>query len=108
VQPPVAGVLQGDVKPFTTMQSGTVSVTLTSAIETLPGGSLLPTVVMGVTIGNLANGACTALSGASTVASASSAVVLQGTLSAGPYCVQVSDVTNQVGPVAYALLVAHP
>jgi len=108
VQPPIGGVFQSDTKTFTTTQSGTVSVTLTSAIETLPGSVLLPTVVVGLAIGSFASGACTPLSGASAQASAGSAVVLQGTVNAGSYCVQVFDVTNQVGPVAYTVLVSHP
>jgi len=108
VPPPVGGVFQSDIKTFTTTQAGTVSVVLTSAIETLTGGTLLPTVVMGITIGTSAGGVCTPLSGASTTASAGSSTVLSGTLAAGAYCVAISDVTNQVGPVAYTLLISHP
>jgi hypothetical protein len=105
---PVGGAFQSDTKVFTTTQSGTVSVVLTSAIETLPGGTLLPNVVMGLAIGTFANATCAPLPGGTAQASASSAVVLQGTLSAGTYCVMVSDVTNQLGPVAYTILVTHP
>ena len=105
---PIGGAFQSDVKSFTTTQSGTVSVVLTSAIETLPGGTLLPNVVMGLAIGSVVNAACSPLSGATAQASAGSAVVLQGTVSAGSYCVLVSDVTNQLGPVAYTVLVTHP
>ena len=32
---------------------------------------------------------------------------INGTISAGSYCVQVSDVTNQLGPVAYAVALSH-
>jgi hypothetical protein len=108
VQATVNGVFQSDSKPFTTSASGTVSVTLTSGVETLPGGTPLPNVVMGVGIGSFASNTCTLLTGGATTAQASSAIVLQGTLAAGSYCVQVFDVTNQTGPVAYTVLVSHP
>jgi len=32
---------------------------------------------------------------------------LSGTIAAGSYCVQVSDITNQIGSVAYAVAVSH-
>ncbi len=109
VQPPVAGVLQSASNPFVVGQSGgSVSATLTSAVETLPGGTLLPTVTMGLGIGAVANGTCTLLANAFATAQAGSTAQLSGTLAAGNYCVQVSDVSNQLGPVAYAVAVTHP
>ncbi len=109
VGPPVSGVLQSDFKPFTVGQGGgTISVTLTSAVETLPGGTLLTTVSMGLGVGTPTGSTCTLLNGASTIAQGGSAAQLSGSVAAGSYCVQVSDVTNQVGPVAYAVAVAHP
>ena len=109
VPAPVNGVLQTASNPFTVGQGGgTVSVTLTSAVETLPGGALLPTVVMGLGIGTPTGSTCTLLSGGTTTAQGGSSPQLSGSLNAGAYCVQVYDVTSQVGPVAYAVAVSHP
>ena len=109
VPPPVNGVLQSAANNFTVGQGGgTVSVTLTSATETLPGGSLLTGVTMGLAVGTSAITGCTPLANSFTTAQASSVPQLSGTLNAGAYCVLVSDVTNQLGPVAYAVAVAHP
>ncbi len=109
VQPPVNGVLQSASNTFVVGQGGgAVSVTLTSATETLPGGALLPSVTMGLAIGTSAITGCTPLANGFTTAQASSTPQLSGTISAGTYCVQVSDVTNQAGPVAYAVAVSHP
>jgi hypothetical protein len=108
VPTPVGGVLQSDTKPFTVGQGGgTVTITLTSANETLPGGTLLTTVVVGLGVGTLSGTTCTLLSPATPVAAGASSS-LSGTLAAGSYCTVVSDVTGQVGPVAYAVTVAHP
>jgi hypothetical protein len=109
VAAPVGGTLQSSFNPFVVGQGGgSVSVTLTSAVETLPGGTLLPTVTMGLGIGTLANGVCTLIANGFTTAQAGGAAQLSGTLNAGNYCVQVSDVSNQLGPVSYAVAVSHP
>jgi hypothetical protein len=110
VQPPVNGALQSAFNTFVVGQGGgSISVTLTSAIETLPGGVLLPTVTMGLGVGSVTNGTCSVLANSFTTAQAGSAPQLSGTLSAnGTYCVQVSDVSTQIGPVAYTVLVSHP
>ena len=109
VAAPIAGVPQSSSNNFTVGQGGgTVSVTLTSAIETLPGGTLLPTVVMGLGIGTPSGATCAILSGGSTTAQGGSTAQLSGALNAGSYCVQVSDFTGQLGPVAYAVAVSHP
>ena len=109
VQPPVSGALQSAFNTFTVGQGGgTVSITLTSAVETLPGGTLLTTVTMGLGVGTPSGGACTGIGNNFTTAQGGSAAQLSGALAAGSYCVQVSDVTNQLGPVAYALAVQHP
>jgi hypothetical protein len=108
VNPPVGGVLQSAFNPFTVGQGGgTIAVTLTSAIETLPGGTLLTTVQMGLAVGTPSGSTCVALSNASTVGAAGVAQ-LSGSVNAGAYCVLVSDVSNQLGPVAYAVAVSHP
>lgn len=109
VPPPVNGVLQSSSNNFTVGQGGgSVTVTLTSATETLPGGSLLTTVTMGLNVGTASITGCTPLANAFTTAQASGTPQLSGNLSAGSYCIIVSDVTNQLGPVAYAIAVAHP
>jgi hypothetical protein len=110
VPPPVNGVLQTSSNSFTVGQGGgTVSVTLTSATETLPSGAgLLANVTMGLAVGSSSISGCTALTNAYTTAQPGASPQLSGSLSAGTYCVIVSDVTNQLGPVAYAVSVAHP
>ena len=108
VPPPVNGVLQSDFKSFAVGQGGgQVSVTLTSAVETLPGGSLLTTVTMGLAVGTLSGTTCTIFP-PSITAQGGSTAQLSGSLAAGSYCVQVSDATSQLGPVAWAVAVVHP
>ena len=109
VPPPVDDALQSAFGTFAVAQGGgSVSVTLTSAVETLPGGSLLTTITMGIGIGTVTNGACVLLANAFTTAQAGSSPQLSGTLAAGTYCIQVSDVSSQLGPVAFAVAVSHP
>jgi hypothetical protein len=107
VPAPVNGILQSDTKPFTTTQSGTFTLTVLSAVETLPGGVPFPTVQIGIGIGTLSGNTCSVPAGNSFTASSSSAPV-SGTFSAGSYCLQVSDVITQLGPVQYAIQLMHP
>ena len=108
VPAPGNGVLQSAANPFTVSAgNGTISVTLTSAVETMPDGSLLPTVTMGLGLGSWSNGTCTTQPNTFTTAQGGSIAQINGTISAGSYCVQVSDVTNQLGPVAYAVALSH-
>jgi hypothetical protein len=105
----VNGVAASDLKTFTISSSGTISVALTAANETLPNGTLNPNVVMSVTLGTFANGVCTA--GLSQIASASGNTIIQVSVqTAGTLCLQTTnlDVTPQSGPVSYSLLVNHP
>jgi hypothetical protein len=107
VQPPVGGVPQSSLGTFVVSQAnGSVQVTLTSAVETFPDGALLTTVVMGLGVGSVSDGNCVLLSGAFMTTPAGGS--LSGTLPVGTYCVQVSDVTNQLGPVVYGVTVLHP
>ncbi|MGH9411220.1 MAG: hypothetical protein ACRD1V_17420 [Vicinamibacterales bacterium] len=109
VPAPIGGALQSAFNTFTVGQGGgTVSVTLTSAVEMLPGGALLTTVTMGLGVGTPSGGACTGIGSNFVTAQGGSTAQLSGSLSAGSYCVQVSDVTSQLGPVTYAVAVAHP
>jgi hypothetical protein len=108
VQPPVNGTLQTSVNNFNVGQGGgSVSVTLTSATETVSGG-LITGVTMGVAVGTSAISGCTPIANAYTTATPSGTPQLSGSLNAGAYCIIVSDVTNQTGPVAYAVVVSHP
>jgi len=105
----VNGVLQSASNNFTVGQGGgPVSVTLTSATETLPSGQLLTGQIMGVAVGTSSISGCTPMTNAFQTGSPNPAPLLSGSLSAGTYCVLVSDVTGQLGPVAYAVAVAHP
>jgi hypothetical protein len=109
VAAPINGALQSASNNFIVGQGGgTVSVTLTSATETLPSGALLTNVTMGIAVGTSSITGCTPMSNAFTTASPGSTPQLSGSLAAGTYCVIVSDVTNQFGPVAYAVAVSHP
>ena len=108
VNVPVGGVLQSSANNFSVGQGGgTITVTLTSAIETLPGGTLLTTVQMGLAVGTPSGSTCVPLTNGSTTG-ASGVASLSGSVAAGNYCVAVSDVTGQLGPVAYAVAVNHP
>jgi hypothetical protein len=107
VPAPINGVLQSDTKTFTTTQSGTFTLTLLSAVETLPGGIPFPTVQIGIGIGTISAGTCSVPAGNSFTASSSSSPV-SGTFSPGPYCLVMSDVITQLGPVQYTIQVQHP
>jgi len=109
VTPPVDGVRQSVTRTFVVGQGGgAVSVTLTSAVQTLPDGSLQATVTMGLGVGTLVDSVCIVPSNAFTITQAGTTAQLAGTLDAGTYCVQVSDVTTQQGPVAFSVKVTHP
>jgi len=105
---PINSTLQTAFNTFNS-GAGTVSVTLTSAVESMPDGTKLANVVMGVGIGTPSGSSCALMSSnAFATAQPSSTVILSGTVAAGTYCVQMSDVTNQLGPVSYAVVVNHP
>jgi len=110
VPAPVNGVRQAASVLFAVATpGGTVTVTLTSAVETHPDGTTNPNVVMGVAVGTPSGTTCTLGAGnvpALLQAGANSS--LSGTAGSGAYCVQVSDVTNQQGPVAFTIVVSHP
>jgi hypothetical protein len=86
-----------DFKTFSVAQPGEVDVTLTVAA-----------VPMGLAVGLPGGSGCVALSGASTTATAGSAAQVAGKVSAGSFCILVSDVGNATGPVAYTVTVVHP
>jgi hypothetical protein len=108
VPAPVNGARQAEIQKFTVGQGGgTVTVSLTSAIEAMPDGTFLSSVYMGLAYGTYANGTCSIYSSSYGVGPSGSNY-LTGSLAAGDYCLQVSDATGQLGPVQYSLLVSHP
>jgi len=110
----VGGVEQSDpvLHLFTVGQSGgtpgTVTFTLTSALETLPGGMVIPGVNMGIAIGAPSGTTCTLSAGVSPTFIPVSATGINASLNPGPYCIVISDVTNQQGPVNYTLVIVTP
>jgi hypothetical protein len=110
VPPAVNGVPQSMSSNFTVGSGGgMVSVTLTSALETFRNGSVNPSVVMGLAVGSPSGTTCVLPAGATpALIQASATSPLSGPLNAGTYCVQVSDQTIQVGPVAYTVVVVSP
>jgi hypothetical protein len=106
----VNGVPQSVSQPFSVGQlGGTVTLTLTSAVETLPGGALNSSVVMGLGVGTPSGTACNVPAGSTALLSAS-ATPLTGSLNPGSYCLQVTneDASAQSGPVAYTVVILAP
>lgn len=108
VSPPVNDVFQSTFRTYTVGQGGgAVTVTLTSAVQTRPDGSLQTTVTMGLGAGSVVNGACVVAANSYVATPAGAAPQLAGSLAVGTYCIRVSDVTGQVGPVAFSVTVTH-
>jgi hypothetical protein len=106
----VNGVAQSDSKTFTVGQGGgAVTVTLTSAVETYPGGTTNAAVVMGMAVGTPSGSSCVLAAGVAPASfQAGASATLSGTVAAATYCVLVTDQTIQTGPVAYTVIVIHP
>ena len=106
----VNGTPQSVINTFTVGQGGgSVTVTLTSAIETLPGGTQNPSVAVALGVGTPSGSTCALPAGsAPTILQAGANASLSGTLGAGTYCVVLTDVTIQPGPVNYTVVVQHP
>jgi hypothetical protein len=96
---PVGG---SDVKTFNILlANGQLNIILTAAGPPA-------TIQMGLSVGSYAGTTCTIFQGGSTITAAGATAQLAGTaISAGQYCVQVSDVGNQASPVTYAVTVIH-
>lgn len=108
VAPPVNGVFQRTFRTYIVGQGGgPVTVTLTSAAQTRPDGSLVPT-VMGLGAGSMLNGTCVVPANAFLTTGAGTSPQLVGSLVQGTYCIEVSDVTGQTGPVVFSVTVTHP
>lgn len=85
----------------------TVTLTLTSAVETLLDGTTTSTINLGVGLGTMANGRCTVLPGAFVNTASATAAQMAWPMPAGTNCVEVSDVTVLEGPVAYAITLTY-
>ncbi len=108
VAPPVGGIPQKVTKNFVVGQGGgEVTVTLTSAVQTLTDGSMQTTVTMGLGVGTVVDSVCIVPSTAFTTTQSGTSPQLAGNLQEGTYCVEVSDVTMQEGPVAFSVTVTH-
>jgi hypothetical protein len=110
----VNGVGQSDpvLHPFSVGSSGgtpgTVTFTLTSAVETYPGPMFVPGIVMYLAIGAPNGTTCTLSAGVSPTLIPVSATGISGAVNPGSYCVQISDATIQQGPVNYTLQIVTP
>ena len=109
VAPPVNGELQKTFRTFIVGQGGgEVTVTLTSAVQTLPDGTQQADMFMGLGAGTVSGGVCVVPVTAYATVRPSTSPQLQGGLAPGTYCIQVSDITVQTGPVAFSVTVTHP
>jgi hypothetical protein len=86
---------------FPVSQTGTIDVDLTAA-------SPPANVALGVAIGTPGEAGCTPLAGASGTVVAAPTPQLTGVTTGGTLCVQVRDVGQATGPVAYTVTVTHP
>jgi len=89
-----------DSHNFTVASFGEVDITLTAAGPP-------PTITMGLGVGTPSGDTCVLTTNPISTP-AGTTPQFSGTASAGTYCVQVSDVGNQLGPVTYTVTVAHP
>ena len=103
----VSGVPQKSTHVFLLSAGATVTVTLTSAVETLLDGTTTSTINVGVGLGTMSNGTCTVLPGAFVNTASATAANMAWTMPAGTNCVEVSDVTVLEGPVAYAITLTY-
>lgn len=90
-----------DIHNFT-VTTGNQPITVTMTAAGPPA-----TITMGIGVGQMSGDTCNIFSGASASLPASTTPQLNGTISAGTYCVAVFDVGNQASPVDYALTVVH-
>jgi hypothetical protein len=86
---------------FPVSQTGAIDVDLTAA-------SPPANVPLGVAIGTPGEAGCTPLAGASGTVVAGPTPQLTGLTTAGTLCVQIRDVGQATGPIAYTVTVTHP
>jgi hypothetical protein len=89
-----------DFHTFTVTANGALAVTMTAA-------SPPSTIWMGIGVGTPSSTVCSLLNGGSANGPASVNPQLTGTLSAGTYCVQISDIGNATSTISYSVTVAH-
>jgi hypothetical protein len=103
LNPPVGGVFQTNVHPFTvTTAGGSINVTLVSAGPP-------STIQLGLALGNpSATGTCSIIPGFVQQTAAGSTAQISGAgAPAGAYCAVVGDIGNVLQPVSYTITVAH-
>ena len=106
---PVDDVLQSTFRTYTVGQGGgPVTVTLTSAVQTQPDGSLQTGVIVGLGAGSVAGGACVVPANSYVATPPGTLPQLSGSLAEGTYCIRVSGVTGQAGSVAFSITLTHP
>jgi hypothetical protein len=103
----IAGVPQTSAQTFQMSAAATVTLTLTSAVETMLDGTALSTINVGVGLGTVTNGVCTVLPGAFVNTVAGTAAQMAWPMPAGSDCLQISDVTTLEGPVAYTVKLTY-
>jgi hypothetical protein len=97
-------VMGADFKNFTAAQAGELDITLTAAGPPA-------TIQMGLGVGTPSGTTCalfTGVAGALVTVPAGTTPQIFGTIAAGPYCVQVYDVGNQLASITYIVTVTHP
>jgi hypothetical protein len=109
VAAPVSGQLQRKFRTYVVGQGGgDVAIILTSAVQTLPDGTQQANVLMGLGAGTVVGGVCSYPITAFATVRPGATAQLGGRQPAGTYCVELSDVTTQTGPVAFSVTVTHP
>lgn len=106
---PVNDVFQSTFRTYTVGQGGgPVTVTLTSAVQTNPNGSLQTNMIVGLGAGSVAGGACVVPANSYVATPPGTSPQLSGSLAEGTYCIRVSGVTGQAGSVAFSITLTHP
>ena len=103
LNPPVNGVFQANIHPFTVNTGGgSINITLVSAGPPA-------TIQLGMALGNPgATGTCSIIPGFVVQTAAGSTAQLPASgAPAGAYCVVVGDIGNVLQPVTYTVTVAH-
>jgi hypothetical protein len=106
---PTGGAQPSAFVTFNSAASGTGSVTLTSAIETLSTGALNPAVVVGLQLGVPSGNSCAVAAGSTPLLVQSSPTPISAPFVAGANCLLLTsgDQSATAGPVAFTVVVVH-